>query len=476
MSMGMSLVYHRSDAGRAVARLPAVRTLEIALAVTTTIALLLPLVSRSRGPALALSTAAVVVGVAHAVVEGWRWQLVPLYALVSGLVLWRLARARAPRAERRRLLPAIAGLMVVTVTSALAVALPVPPLPTHRGPLAVGTTSWELGPDGREDPYRGGLRQLVAQAWYPTDEPGAPSPWITDAGALSAAVAPEVGLPGFALQHVGLVEVDATLDVPLSAGEWPVVVYSHGWSGFRTVHSNLAESLASNGIVVLALDHSSGASVSLFPDGRTIPLDPSANPDEAVVGAEARQERIELLEQTFAEDVAALLDQLSRGIGPARLLQGEGRLQLDQVGLTGHSTGGGAMIRLCITDDRCAGVLGLDPWVVPIPEELREEGVDAALLSIRSEDWQGNDNDGLLRALHEDSPGDEGLFVIPGTRHRDFTLQPFLTPLAAPLGLSGDADVRAVHRAVDEMALDFFRRHLEGAGGDQVVPAPIEAD
>lgn len=464
------------------------RPLEIALLVVGLLAVAWPwrgraqeaprgqVVRRGRRILAFLAVAAVVVAVAQVLVEGPRWQLVPAYGVVALLAVWRLLRVGAEHPPRRggRVVGVVLGGLGLASAALAAAVLPVPPLPTPDGPLAVGTTTWELRrtPD-RPDPYREGPRRLVAQAWYPTEAAGRLAPWVSDAAAFSREVGPQAGLPGFTLRHVSLVSSGSVHDAPIAEGNWPVVVYSHGWGGFRTVQSDLAESLASEGFVVLALDHSSGAAVSLFPDGTAIPLDPTANPELEDVGRDAYVSAIQLLEETFAEDVAMLLDQLAAGAGPGEL---GANLRLDGVGLSGHSTGGGAMVRLCLTDERCGAVLGLDPWVEPVPIDLLESGLDVPVMSIRSEDWQGNANDGLLRRFHEASPGDAGLYVVPGSSHRDFTLLPFLTPLAQQVGLSGPVDPVAMHDAVDEVAAGFFGAHLRGDPPTDAAVAPVQRD
>ena len=41
---------------------------------------------------------------------------------------------------------------------------------------------------------------------------------------------------------------------------------------------------------------------------------------------------------------------------------------LTRIGVYGNETGGGAAVEVCLEDERCDAVLGLDPWVEPIPD------------------------------------------------------------------------------------------------------------
>ncbi len=451
------------------------RPLEWFLLVVSAGAVLWPFVARSRTGGVAITLAAIGAAGLQAIVEGPRWQFYGLYILLLLMLALRVF-------EWRSKLTAASEVAVATLTLVVAAVLPVPELPAvdAEANFRVGTTSWTVLDGDRPEPYTDSRepRRFVAQAWYPTEADGPRSDWLADADAFSNAVAPVIGLPGFALGHLRYVTTAAITDAPIAAGPHPVVVYSHGWSGFRTAQTNYVEFLASRGYVVLALDHTYGAAATIFPNdelgnGDVIELSPDALPNRQVVGPVAHDAARELLEETFALDVAETLDQLTAGQGPDLL---RSALVLDRVGLSGHSTGGGAMYRLCIEDSRCAAALGFDPWVQPIPTELLAQGLIAPVASIRSEDWQGNDNDSLLRQFHADSPADDGMFYLEGTLHADFTLQPFLTPVSDLIGSSGPADDTDVHEAVNFAALNFFDRHLRGSPGPPAWPTLLIRD
>nr|POE80050.1 putative phospholipase a2 [Quercus suber] len=50
------------------------------------------------------------------------------------------------------------------------------------------------------------------------------------------------------------------LDPPTSNDRWPVTVFSHGLAGSRNAYSQICGDLASNGVIVIALDHRDGSS------------------------------------------------------------------------------------------------------------------------------------------------------------------------------------------------------------------------
>lgn len=452
------------------------RPLEAVLLVVTVLAAVWAL-----GPWRHRRTAAAVVVVAgfaalmaQAGLEGLRWQLVPVQA--AGVVLVVVAVTVIVRARplpAQRLLGSVMG-VVALFGGAIAWLLPVLTLPTPAGTAAVGTVTVALTDHDRPERYGsnpGAPREIVAQVWYPADADAAsdPAPFVADLGAFGLVVTDELGLPGFVAGHLALLETHATPAAPPEPpgqGGHPLVVYSHGWSGLRTIQASLMEELASHGYVTVALDHTFASLATVFPDGRVEGLDPRALPGD--VSSDAYRLASEQLVATFAADIDLLLDQLaSEGIAPL-----QGGIDLDRVALVGHSTGGGAAVYTCALSDRCDAVVGFDPWVEPVPDDIIGAGLDVPLLSIRSEEWSETPNDKRLRRLHAATTAAEGRVEIHGSLHRDFTLVPMLSPGASFLGLSGTTPGERTHEITHTWTLRFLDHHLRGRGGDPLLSPP----
>lgn len=111
-----------------------------------------------------------------------------------------------------------------------------------RGPYAVGVTTRTL-PEGG-----------LVEVWYPADE--------SAAGGTTSYKVSDFLPPAIADLLNGDVDdsftIDGTRDAPAAAdGPFPIVLFSHGASSFRTQSSHLAEHLASWGIVTASTDHPS---------------------------------------------------------------------------------------------------------------------------------------------------------------------------------------------------------------------------
>lgn len=455
------------------------RPVELVLLVTVVAGVVRPLTRAATAAPVAVTVAlgTVLAATAHVLAEGARWQLTPLYLAAAVVVLAAAYDlARPPQARAGRGGWALIALLAVA-GGAAAWALPVPELPSPSGPEPVGTAIVELVDEDRLDRYGPrptDARRLVLQVWYPADPdaPVRPGPWIPAGARFGRHAASWLGFPPFTLDHVGLVQSHATVDAPPTPrpGALPVVLYAHGWGGFRNIQSGLAESLASHGYVVAALDHTHGAVAASFPDGEVVPIDPAALPEGAT--GEVYDAAAERLVETFAEDLAFTLDELAAGAVPELA----GRMDLDAVGVVGHSTGGGAAVALCADDRRCAAVVGFDPWVEPVPDAVLGDGLRVPFLALRSAEWVGNDNDARLRRLRASSSGPAALVAVDGTTHRDVTVLSFLSPLTTRAGLTGTTPATRTHELTGSWTMAWFDHHLRGSGRDPLVDPPDFAE
>ena len=169
---------------------------------------------------------------------------------------------------------------------------PSPNCPCPPGPEPIGTVTVELEDSEREEVYGpspGPGRRLMAQVWYPALDQGEVEPvlWSEDWDIVAPGVSTLMGFPGWFLSHTKYSSSHGGSSIPVAPGTFPVVIYSHGWTGFRTNSVHQIESLVSNGFIVVAIDHTYGAVATRFPDDEVVDYDPAAIPDPAEVGEEA---------------------------------------------------------------------------------------------------------------------------------------------------------------------------------------------
>lgn len=452
------------------------------------VAVLLPVVLGYRLKRGRMAALLVVAMIVQLLVEGYRWQLLFVELTTVGLAVADILREERRVRGLQRFRRGALGPIGVAALIVLPVALPIPEMPIPTGPFPVGTETFviidderleEYGLEEREEgedpPEPSEPRRYVVQAWYPAVDVGDQDPllWNPDFEVVGPALASRLGFPGFFLSHVGDVRSSSYDSPDAVSGRLPVVIYSHGWTGFRSIAIHQMESLASRGFIVLAPDHTYGAVATVFPNGIDVEYDPRALPDEEEVGTEDYLEAAEQLIETFSADLVGIIDALEAGPnGPLSRLAAEP--DLERIGIFGHSTGGGAAVRTCIDDDRCRAVLGMDAWVNPIPDRVVARELGQPSLFMRSDEWRGTPNDGRLRGLAERSDFESYWIGIEGAGHNDFVLTPLFSPVADRLGLKGPIPAERVVPIVDTYLTAFFQRHLLGTGGSALAEATPE--
>ena len=403
------------------------------------------------------------------VFEGYRWQMLPAYLIGGDVALTTAMLAYRPFAPPRvlQVLGRSVAVLGLLTSGFLGWAFPVPDLPAPTGTSKVGTSVIYFKDENREEIYTdlaGDRREIMAQIWYPA-APAAdarPMRWLSNAPVIGPAIADWVRLPDFLFDHINLINSNSYLDAPISgAGVFPVLLYSHGWGGFRQINQNQIEQLASLGYVVVAVDHTYGAMVTEMPDGRVLMnnraiLTPSSAPD-----SEARFAR---LVNVYAQDLRFTLDQLERantGEGPFGK-RFAGRLDLGRIGLFGHSTGGAAVFQACGQDSRCRAVIGQDPVTTGVDATITSRGLTQPSLSFFSKDYLDSPSDKRTVSMLQAGKSDGFRIGIPTAAHYDFVLTPFFSPLAATIGLKGPIPSDRVVGLIDAYQEAFFDEYLRG--------------
>lgn len=419
-----------------------------------------PLVIR-LAPAFAL-----IVTLLHFAIEGYRWQMIPLYALTPLLALSSLTKLF--RADDWRPIASYLTILLVAFATALPTLLPIPRIPTPSGPFQVGTRSFEFIDESRKELYSGKdePRRFMVQIWYPADvQPtDTRAPWMENAEIFAPAIATYIDLPSYFLDHLMLTDIPAYQNAEAATGDeaFPIIFFSHGWNGFNAQNAGQALELASRGYVVVGVQHTYGAVVTVFPDGTVAPNNPDALPRD---GKDPNYEEVaRVLARQWAEDMSFSLDQLTVW-NEAEGNPFWGKVDVSRVGAYGHSTGGGAAIQFCGSDARCDAALGMDPFMRPVSAELIEAGIEKPSFFMFSQSWADDANSPSSKLFMQFLPNTKnnfGVIRIEGTKHYDFSDLPLFSPIAPQLGLKGPLNGKRVTEIVNAYLVDFFEMTLSG--------------
>jgi len=370
--------------------------------------------------------------------------------------------------------------------------MPVRDLPEPTGPHTVGTVSYDLVDSGRMDPYRvagssaPAARTLRLQLWYPADHGAAapntvarPAPWMADGPEHTRAIVRSHGFPFFIWEHTRWMDSNSYRSAPPGGPpRYPVAIIVHGWEGYRALHADIAEDLASHGFLVAAADHSYGAAATRLADGTVLRSREDVLPERDTTDHFARY-AAELVE-TFSRDIGTIrehvadiaggvrgtataettqpggvhLGQATPGEDRAALAQLAGRIDLERLVLVGHSTGGGAAVhhtlgvgsgaarRARVPAGTVSAIVGLDAWVEPLGRaQLAEADPTLPALFLRSEQWIGGINDSYLvpfidRLQEAGAPVE--LRQMDDITHEQFSTLYMYAPATRWVGLLGD--------------------------------------
>ncbi|MQA97008.1 MAG: carboxylic ester hydrolase [Streptosporangiales bacterium] len=481
------------------------RAWEIVLVTADLLAFCVVVAARLRVRAGYLAATAPVAAVVQALVEGPRWQLIPAYlaaALFAAICAVAARRARRTGAApggtgitaRRwgwrvgRGLGGVAGAVLLVVSVAVPVALPVFRFPAPSGPYGIGTATYHWVDETRPELFTadpGDRRELKAQVWYPAAKgiEGRPAPYIRDADAVTPVMARLFGFPEASFAHFKHVTTNAVEGAPAAPGRHPVLIFLSGLNGFRSINTFQIEELVSHGYVVVGLDQPGAVAAVELPGGRTIPGLPRERIQPLITQSTRPRDTPPELNGTplpagivpyFAKDAGFALDRLAalNASDPQRRLTG--RLDLARAGVFGISLGGMTAAQACKDEPGLRACLIMD---VEIPADVVGAGLrrpvllitrDAATMRLERARFGGWSEEeiantlGTMRRTYEDVSDTGYLLSIPGMFHLNFTDFPYWSPAAARLGLTGPIAGDRGFTLLNAYSLAFFDRHLRG--------------
>ena len=323
--------------------------------------------------------------------------------------------------------------------------------PEPTGPHAVGTTSLYFADREREEFFTedpNDYREITARIWYPSEvTPGTKTaPYMDEA--LSNAFASGIGIP--ADEFTDLIQsmpTHSVMDAPVAAEEsdYPVLFLSHGGSDMPEFNTFRAEELASQGYVVVSINHTYDSALNIFPDGRVAYHDPASvlnNIDTEGSDLEPWELQAEKIVSIRAGDMQFVLDELEKfnaGDDPTGLF--EGKLDLGRLGVLGISTGGATAAEVLSIDPRFKAGVNLDGT---LRGDTPEASLSQPYLQFNNVAFGTEiSSDGISRRL--DGQGQPFLnnlqnngyeVTILGSTHLHYTSDvPFLFPLMQDAGI-----------------------------------------
>ena len=351
-------------------------------------------------------------------------------------------------------------------------------LPQPSGPNSVGTM--RLGFVG---PSRKGIftsnpdeyREIAVQVWYPTtdDLQGKEPLFYIPDRTVGKYIAKRLGMPNV-FGKLAAVRTNSYLDAGLSAGtdKYPVVVFSAGYGNIGNANTVQMEELASHGYVVFSISHTYEDVASIFPDGRIAYFDPKQmkvfTDDLLRAAKETKAKKPENpvkygIEQSkmayqsvhiWSDDTSFVVDQIEKLASGEIKSIFEGRLDVANMGVFGHSFGGATAGQVCITDFRFKAFINLDgsPF-----GDIINNPVKQPFMLITAD---GRETP--LTAGYSPEQTNYLVVYIKGATHSDFMDFSILFPVFRYIGMFGKIGGERNSQIVNDYVTAFFNKYLKG--------------
>lgn len=243
------------------------------------------------------------------------------------------------------------------------------PFPVLSGSYKVGLRTTEWVDNNRRALYgdKELPRSIVAHLWYPIslDSNKKLAPYLGEKMPLLQQAFSQVYKLPLWLSKILLNDIQSRsyikADLSATQQQWPVIVFTHGLLGSPSdMYSALLEDLASHGYIVIGLDLPYFNFLTLHEDGKITSSAQLSAQFNKMSQDEQKQFMSKAIE-IYKQDLGFAIDKLYEINKDSQSLF-YNHLDLEHIGVIGHSAGGTAAIEFCRTDKRCKAAVNLDGW------------------------------------------------------------------------------------------------------------------
>jgi len=353
-------------------------------------------------------------------------------------------------------------------------------LPRPTGNYAIGRAIYAWVNNSETDelaPSAGAKREVLVWIWYPSalTTSAARVEYLPALWRVADAQHSGILMSQFFTRDLSLVHAHSTSDPDISSNErsYPVVIMRAGGGALTTDFTTLAEDLASHGYFVVGFDAPYRTGLVVLPDRRVVTRPPANDPED--LPADQADRLVNRLLPMWTSDTKFVVNQLQR-LNAADLKEDDpsgrfrGRLDMQRLGMFGHSFGGAQTLQFCHEDRRCKAGIDIDgdPHGSVVQEGLQQPVM--FLLSDHSRELSDPARSQILaniQSIYSHLPNGRLLIAIRGANHFSFSDQillksPYLIGLLRRLGF-GNLDGRRGLAITAEYVHTFFDVYLKDA-------------
>ena len=273
--------------------------------------------------------------------------------------------------------------------------------------------------------------------------------------------------------------VEAGENASVLEGPFPLVIFSHGAFGYRMSNHSTFMELASNGYIVASIDHTHQAFMTREADGTMVLGDMGfINTAMQVENGDIVGEDLYRLQEEWmalrSADMAFVLDQIRRQAASPTSAGVFHQLDIERIGVLGHSMGGATAAWLGRADDAIDAVIVLDGTLMGEivgfengKEVLSEVPYPKPILDVFNEahyrDGAELGTEYANMRMHANA-SESFQLVIEGAGHLNFTDLPIVSPFLAGMLGTGTVDARYCMTATNSAVLEFLDYYVKDNG------------
>lgn len=265
------------------------------------------------------------------------------------------------------------------------------------------------------------------------------------------------GLPPVMLEGEKHVKIHARKNAAVCESPengFPVALFSPGLGATLEMYAAFTTELASQGFVVVVMNHTDGSAAVCRRNGELELFKVYAAEDLKKKEFEIRNKQL----QTRMRDVTKVLNGLEKLDGMDTL---QGKLNLSQVFMYGHSFGAGTALYASHQDSRIKGCVLHDAWMIPIPKDIIATGPMVPMFHMVSgqfHEWP--ENYALVEEYFKASANVQHcMYVVKESGHNNFIDVPLFFPqwINIKMTFSGIMDARYGIRTINKVTFAYFQ-------------------
>ena len=398
-----------------------------------------------------------IVSIMQILFVGYKWQYVPIYLIfiiISFLHIFNI------KFEKKffKISYYILIIVIYGICVALVYILPVPEFEIENKKYSVGYEEFHVVVSDRKQPKafyelsnltNTGSRELLVDVYYPSSVETEPIQLFKDVDTNWGKTVVRylnrtwgISLPEYLLSHLNLSYFDIGRDLERLDSESPVVIYTHGWAGEKIFATDQLITIASQGYVVVALDHTGLAMFTELPSGTIYNT-----------GSTENSSKVYDVMYEMSLDIENTISYLENNNYYANF---------SDISLIGHSTGGGSAHLYCLRN-KCNTLILQDPFFVPLLEVMNTIDLVTDSYFIYSENWYNGNEDinelteiEVYRNFITNKELANGYYMTESA-HYDFLAFGAISPLAKYTFLKGRIDYKDSLQANNRFNLESLK-------------------